>query len=296
MDVIENHNPPLDFYDQLVIRFEPRYGIMWYYMNPKPRPCFTPQLLSDLRKFHRSIKNHGGVVHTIDGEVPITCLVLGSIVPGTFNLGGDLGLFIDLIKAKDRKELLRYARACIEPGYESSANLGLPLTTISLVQGDALGGGFEAALSSTILIAEKSAKLGFPEILFNLFPGMGAFSFLARRVSASHAERMISNGNIYTAAELYEMGIVDVLAEDGEGRDVVYAYAKKVDRYKNARQAISRIRQRYHAVTYDELIDIANIWVDTALGLAQKDIRIMERLVKAQYKKVGGRLAFNNYG
>ena len=44
------------------------------------------------------------------------------------------------------------------------------MTTISLVQGDALGGGFESALSSDIIVAEESAQLGLPEILFNLFP------------------------------------------------------------------------------------------------------------------------------
>jgi DSF synthase len=58
--------------------------------------------------------------------------------------------------------------------YENIIHLDRDVTTIALVQGDALGGGFETALSSNVLIAERSAKLGFPEILFNLFPGMGA--------------------------------------------------------------------------------------------------------------------------
>jgi len=56
-------------------------------------------------------------------------------------------------------------------------NLFLPLTTISLAQGDALGGGFEAALSCSVIIAERRARFGFPEVMFNLFPGMGPTAF-----------------------------------------------------------------------------------------------------------------------
>ena len=70
----------------------------------------------------------------------------------------------------------------------------MPLTTITLVQGDALGGGFEAAISSNVVIAEKSAKFGLPEVLFNLIPGMGAYSFLVRRTSPDLAEKIIMSG------------------------------------------------------------------------------------------------------
>jgi DSF synthase len=55
--------------------------------------------------------------------------------------------------------------------YRRITNFRSPtMTTISLVQGDALGGGFEAALTSDVIIAEESAQMGLPEILFNLFP------------------------------------------------------------------------------------------------------------------------------
>jgi DSF synthase len=45
--------------------------------------------------------------------------------------------------------------------------------TASLVQGRALGSGFECALASDVIVAETGARMGFPEVLFNLFPGMG---------------------------------------------------------------------------------------------------------------------------
>ncbi|OGI57239.1 MAG: hypothetical protein A2V58_06475 [Candidatus Muproteobacteria bacterium RBG_19FT_COMBO_61_10] len=56
---------------------------------------------------------------------------------------------------------------------------------------------------------------------------MGAYTLLARRLDPARAEKIILSGKIYSAEELYEMGVVDVLANDGEGEQAVYAYIKK---------------------------------------------------------------------
>src|SRR5260221_14556362 len=125
-----------------------------------------------------------------------------------------------LIKARDRDALAHYAAMCLDNLYPRIHNYSCPtLTTISLVQGDALGGGFECALTSDVIIAEESAHMGLPEMLFNLFPGMGAYSLLSRRVGTREAERMIQSGRVMTARKLHEIGIVDVLAKDGEGEN-----------------------------------------------------------------------------
>ena len=139
-----------------------------------------------------------------------------------FNLGGDLALFLLLIRSRDRDALAHYARLCIDNIHAQIQHYQCPtLTTVSLVQGEALGGGFEMALCSDVLIAEESAMLGLPEILFNLFPGMGAYSLLARRATPRIAEELILSGKVLPAARLHEMGIVDVLAKDGEGEAAV---------------------------------------------------------------------------
>lgn len=269
---------------QLNTHFDPEYAIMWLYMNPAPRPCFTPELLAEVREYQKGITSTGGKVAHGGKLLPMRYQVLASSVPNVFNFGGDLRLFTQLIQTQDRIGLLRYARACIDVLFPNAVNYKLPITTISLVQGDALGGGFEAALSSSVLIAERSAKMGLPEVLFNLFPGMGAYSFLARRLDAARAERMILSGRMYGAEELYEMGVVDVLAEDGEGEDAVYNFIRKQSRSSNTYHAIQKVRQRFQPITYEELIDITAVWVDAALQLEAKDLRVMERLVRAQEK------------
>ena len=89
--------------------------------------------------------------------------------------------------------------------------------TIGLAQGDALGGGLESLLSFNVIIAERQARFGFPESHFGLFPGMGAYNLISRRVGSAIAEEMILSGRIYTAEEMKEMGLVRILAEPGQG-------------------------------------------------------------------------------
>jgi DSF synthase len=278
---------PIPQYEQLATQYDADREAIWCYMHSSPRPCFTPTLLADLKHFQQSVAAHV-VDEQRNAEAPIHYLVASSSVPDVFNLGGDLNLFIRLINARDRQGLFEYARACIDVLYMNAVSLEVPLTTIALVQGNALGGGFEAALSCNVLVAERNAQMGLPEILFNLFPGMGAYSLLARRLDMKTAEKLILSGNIYDAEELYEMGIVDVLAEPGEGVQAVNKYIKRNSRARNGIQALQRVRQRYNPLHYDELLDIVTIWVDTALQLEPKDLRMMERLVRAQNKRTDG--------
>ncbi len=62
--------------------------------------------------------------------------------------------------------------------------------SIAMVEGSALGGGFEAALAHHFVLA-NNARMGFPEIAFNLFPGMGGYSLVARKAGMRLAEELI---------------------------------------------------------------------------------------------------------
>jgi DSF synthase len=274
---------------QYEMEFDPEYGVIWTFMNPRGTPCFSLSLLNDIRAHDEALEiNHGNVL--FEGELRrANYYVIGSRVHGVFNLGGDLALFQMLIRARDRDALADYARRCIDCIYPRIRNYFVPnLTTISLVQGDALGGGFETALSSDIIVAEESATMGLPEILFNLFPGMGAYSLLTRRIGMKAAEDMILSGKLYKATELHEMGVVDVLARDGEGEKAVYAWIQKNDRRRNGFQAMYQSRQHVHPITREEMDGVVGAWVDAALNLEDKDLKMMHRLVRAQTRRSGG--------
>jgi DSF synthase len=273
---------PQTKFSQLETRFDPEFGVLWGFMNPRPRPTFNAHLLAELRGYVDSIVQPGGLIWQDGAEHAIRYAVIASKVPGIFNLGGDLALFREAIANRDRELLVQYGRKCVDNLFPWSRNCDLPLTTISLVQGDALGGGFECALSASVLVAEESARMGFPEILFNLFPGMGAYSFLARKVGRRTTEELVTSGNIYTARQLYDMGVVDVLAPDGAGEIALHSYIRKHSRAPNGRRAIEMVRREVEPVTHDELMRVVNIWADTALRLTERDLRLMERLVRAQ--------------
>ncbi len=275
-------------YKQMKTRFDVGCGALWCFMDPKPRSCFNPELLEDLHKYAHSIRMMNQASEHSKKENTVRYSVLASNNPDVFSFGGDLDLFMRLFEEKDREGFRRYARACIDIVYDASVGFDLPVTTISLVRGDALGGGFEAALCNNVVVAEKRAKFGLPEILFNLFPGMGAYNLLAQRMDAGRAEKIILSGNVYGAEELFQMGVVDILAENGEGEKAVYEYISKHSRRWNAHQSLFKVRNRVRPISHEELVDVAEIWVDTVLNLEAKDLRIMERVLKSQNNLANG--------
>ena len=198
--------------EEFQVSYDPEAGVLWTYFDPRDRPSITPCLAREGKGIQKAVKAQFAELSVVEAP-PIRFLVVGSRTPGIFSMGGDLRLITRLVRDQRRDGLVDYATACIDLVYDNAVGLGLPIVTISLVQGDALGGGFEAALSSHFVVAEKSAKFGLPEVLFNLFPGMGGYSLIARRIGAAQAERMMLSGRIYSAEQLHELGLVDVLAE-----------------------------------------------------------------------------------
>lgn len=273
---------------QYETEFEPATGTVWGYFNPREGvPCYSLGLLKDILEHDQELMRNGGKVEVEGALHTVNYYVTASRTPGVFNVGGDLALFSMLIKAGDREALAQYAKLCIDNIYPRTRAFFSPtLTKIVLVQGDALGGGFECALASDVIVAEESAQLGFPEILFNLFPGMGACSLLARRIGIRAAEELILSGKVLPATELHKMGIVDVLATDGQGETAVRNWIAKNAKRHNGLQGVHRARQFIHPITREELDGIVGLWVDAAMRLGERDLKMMSRLVRAQMRRV----------
>ena len=276
-------------FEQVDTRFDRELGIYWAWMNPKPRPYFSGQLLSELSSYVDTIENGAGTMTDAQGERgDVRYTVIASKAEGVFNLGGDLALFKSAILARDRATLVHYGRSCVDTLHRWWRNCGLPLTTISLVQGEALGGGFECALASSVIIAEEDARMGFPEILFNLFPGMGAWDFTIRKAGYAVANEMILSGRLYSAEELHHRRLVDVVAEDGEGEAAIERVLHEVDPRHRGTLAALRAQRLAAPIRYETLTAIVERWAESALGLTDRDLRLMERLARAQARKAGG--------
>jgi DSF synthase len=270
--------------DQLTCRYAASDATLWSHWIPHGIPSFNLDLLRDLEKASRLIERRFSNAE----DLPLDYIVIRSGVPGAFNVGGDLGYFQRLITRQDRAGLAEYANTAIGVIYRNYIAHNLNgATTIALLEGDALGGGFECALSCDVVIAERHIRAGFPEVLFNMFPGMGGMSFLARRTTRSIAEEMVRSGRQYSAAELLEFGVVDEVVETGEGVLAVEQLAAKRQRQRVAHSAMNRVNRLVRPVDRQELHDVVRIWVDCALRLSPHSLEWMQRLYQRQLSIFG---------
>lgn len=264
----------------------------WCYMHAdlaaKPgRACFKPALVNDILQYQWALADRLRYAQR-EHKAGLQHVVLASDCDA-FNLGGDLEYFCNAIRRQDRPALLTYARQCVRGVHAFHVGLGAGAHSIALVQGDALGGGFEAALSCHTIVAEEGVGMGLPEVLFDLFPGMGAYSFLCKRIAPHQAERLMLSGDIHSSEELHRMGLVDVLVPRGQGVQAVEEVVRANRRIPHARSAMHRVCAMAQPVTLEEMMAITEVWVDTALQLGEKSLRTMERLVRAQYKRHGSK-------
>lgn len=252
---------------------------VWSFMKFRDRPSYNPDLLVDFHGWGRNIRAYKAQM----GE-HFKYVVLGSRHAGVFCLGGDLDAFSGYIKAGDRQALTDYGRSCIRILHDNWSATKAGVITIGLAQGDALGGGFESLLSFDILCAEKGTKFGFPEQLFGLFPGMGALTFLGRKLGFAKAEQLVRTGKLLTAEELYEMGVVHLLAEPGQGVTAINKYIHRHSSRHAAELCMLAASKRANPIPFEELDDIVGLWVDACMTLSDHDLAVMRRLVAAQSK------------
>ncbi len=272
-------------FQEISVRHDQQDKVFWCFMNQVGRPSYTYSLGAEIQQVQDWISNNYAMPAN-GGPDDLRYFVCGSKTPGIYNLGGDLRHFAECIRTRDLAAMRKYAETCVRMQHANSNGFGAPIITMALVQGDALGGGFEHALAFDILVAERSARLGLPEIIFNLFPGMGAYSFLVRRVGRKIAESFILEGKIHTAEELFNLGIVDILVEDGEGEAAIVDYCQRNQQRFAAERAVYLARRVTTPVELEELLRITNIWAETAMTLTDADVRKMERLADAQERRI----------
>ena len=258
---------------------------LWVSMKSAPEVGhhFSLPLLHDLRSIGQSLQ--AGASHWLGGGrlETVNYAVMRSAHPDYFSLGGDLRLFRSCIMSGDRDRLRNYSRLCLEVMHAWGARANPELTTVSLVQGRALGGGFEAALAADYLVAEEQSSFGFPEIMFGLFPCTGAMSLLLRRLPVCQAQRMMTSGKVYSALELQQMGLVDEVCAQGDGEAAVERYIARHVRQRAARLSVRKAMERVSPFDMAELLQVVDDWVDLALALTPSELRVMDMLIYMQY-------------
>lgn len=260
-------------FTQLSGYYEAERRTVWMMLRAQPRPCFNHALIEEIMNFSWLVRQSG---FTVD------FWVTGSLVPEMYNVGGDLQFFVECLQNGRREALRAYARACVDCVHAASRGFDTGAISLAMVEGSALGGGFEAALAHHFVLAQRDARLGFPEIAFNLFPGMGGYSLVARRSGMKLAEELIYKGESHTAEWYKQHGLVDVLFEPGQSYVSARTFIDTLAPKLNGVRAMLRARARVLQLPRSELMDITEDWVDAAFCLEPKDIAYMERLVMLQ--------------
>ncbi len=265
-------------YRTIRLEWNPEFSMLCARMRVRPIQCFSLAALAELQQVFVDINANPGLVrHT----------VIASDVAGVFNFGGDLSLFVLLARARDIDSLRLYARRCLGLIWwlENAADQGVH--TIALVQGDVLGGGLESVLFHHTVIMERGSQGGFPEILFNLFPGMGGWNLALRRAGHAVASEMVLSGKVYTADQMHQRGLVDYVADDGTGEASLERIVRAMEPRFRGTIAALKARRVAAPISYESLEQIVDQWAVTALGLSNRDIRLMEFLARAQLRKFG---------
>jgi len=152
------------------------------------------------------------VTAEVAADESVRCVVLTSSHDRAFCVGADLkerNAFTDA----DLMEQRPVARGAY------GGVLGLPMPAIAAVDGFALGGGFELALSCDLVVAGEGAVVGLPEVGVGVIPGGGGTQLLVRRVGWSRAARAIFTAARMPAREALELGAVDEVVPAGTARE-----------------------------------------------------------------------------
>jgi len=162
--------------------------------RPKVMNALNKATISELRAAFEDARDDSavrGVILTGSGE-------------RAFAAGADIGEVANNT-AVEAEEATRRGQALTE----LIENIGKPV--IAAVNGFALGGGCELAMSCSIRIAAESAKFGQPEVKLGVMPGYGGTQRMPRLVGRGRALKLILSGDIIDAAEAYRIGLVDEL-------------------------------------------------------------------------------------
>ena len=264
---------------RLVVETDTNGRADWLRLHYDERPCMTESIVNEMAELAKE-RNRPGALNAARFQV------FTSTHPEVFSLGGDLELFAPCIRTQDRDRLERYANRTIDLIHATASGSGdHPVESIAVVAGIALGGGFESALANHMIIAEERARFGFPECTFGMFPGMGGYSFLSRRVAPGIARRIVASGKIYTAREMFELGVVDLLVADGEGERAARRYLDQQAQRGDSGRWLSRGIAAAHPVTRSELDHVVEVWIETAMQLEPRNLRLMDYLATNQRRR-----------
>lgn len=181
----------------LVRRESDRFDVQLH--RPAKRNALTAAMIDALHE----------VFDLVERERPSSVVLRGA--PGCFCAGADIAGYLD---APSRPAELR---AFTERGRDLCTRISTSeAIVIAVVDGIAMGGGFELVLAADLVVASAASRFALPEVRLGLIPGWGGTQRLVRFVGPNRAKEAILTGAVLSASAAHEAGIVTLLVPDGD--------------------------------------------------------------------------------
>ncbi len=194
------------------ILFEKKDGIAYITFN-------RPKVLNALNR--KTVEELRDALLDARDDSSVRVLILTGAGEKSFVAGADIGELAQRTPV-DGKDFSLFGQGV----FHLLETLGKP--SICTINGFALGGGCELALSCTIRLASKTAKLGQPEVKLGIIPGYGGSQRLARLCGKGVAHELCLTGEMITAEEAQRVGLVNHIYEPAELMPAAEAMAKKI--------------------------------------------------------------------
>ena len=238
--------------DFAFIRIEDVNQVRWLEFNRPPVNAFNRQMVHETRD---------AIAAALE-DPAVRVLVLASAVDGYFSAGADLNEF--------RGMKSDGMRAWIEMCHDIARLLrGSSKPLLAAIDSVAVGGGLEMTLHCDVRFATTRASLGQPEIQIAYIPPIATTQALARMIGRSRAIRYLYSGQVISAADAYDWGLVDELNEPADLRPRVQAYAEELT--TKSTTALAAIRQAVTLGGGMSFDDGMQLELELATGLADTD-------------------------
>lgn len=197
--------------DQKVVELAIDEGVGVITINNPPVNALTLDVRSQLKD----------VLQEVEQNKDIRAIVVTGAGPKCFVAGADIKDFPNQFEVGPRENATIYKKMF-------SYLENTPRPVIAALNGLALGGGLELALSCDLRIADEKAKFGLTEVTLGLVPGLGGTQRLARLVGPAKAKELLFTGKMVKADEAMQLGLVNQVVPNGEALNEALKLAKKL--------------------------------------------------------------------
>ena len=194
-----------------IIHVEKKEGIGYITLNrPEVRNAFNQEMIDEIRE----------ALRLIDKDEEIRVLIITG-AGKAFQAGADIAE----LSAMKPMDLLRWNEGIVRI---NAALEKLRQPAIAAINGAAMGGGLELAISCCLRVIVESAKIGLPEVTLGIIPGTGGTQRLPRLIGKGRAAELVLTGEPIDAQEAYRIGLVNKVVPDGQAIKAAEELARKI--------------------------------------------------------------------